>query len=60
MKGSVLMQSQAYSLTKTFTYPNAIIRVYRPDLAEEERNKRMKAIHNATIKILKEVVKNEH
>lgn len=51
------MQSQAYTLTNTFTYPNAIIRVYRPDLAEDERTKRMKAIHNATIKILKEVVK---
>ena len=54
------MESPTYTLTNTFTYPNAIIRVYRPNLTEEERAKRHQAIYDAAVKILKEVAKNEH
>jgi ribosome recycling factor len=35
--------------------PGAIIRVYHPELTEQERNRRMKAIHNAAAELLKEV-----
>lgn len=39
---------------KTFTYPNAIVRVHFPDLSDEENKKRMKKIYNATAELLKE------
>ena len=39
---------------KTFTYPNAIVRVHFPDLSDEEQNRRMKKIHKATEELLKE------
>ena len=48
------MQSQdTYSTVKTFTYPNAIVRVHIPDLAEEERKRRLKRIHDAAANLLK-------
>lgn len=36
------MQSQetTYTLKKEYSYPNAIVRVYTPDLADEERERR--------------------
>ena len=39
---------------QTFTYPNMIVRVHFPDLAEEENKRRMKRLHQATAEILKE------
>ena len=39
--------------TKTFTYPNAIVRVHFPDLSDEENKKRMKQIHKAATELLK-------
>lgn len=45
--------------TRTFTYPNAIVRVHFPDLSPEEHTKRMKQIHKAAEELLKEKVKNE-
>ena len=48
------MQCQdTYKEIKTFTYSNAIVRVYIPDLTEEERTKRMKSIHKAASSLLK-------
>lgn len=48
------MQSQdTYKEVKTFTYPNAIVRVYIPDLAEEERNRRMNEVRRAAQQILR-------
>lgn len=49
------MQGQAdtYSKTKIFTYPNMTVRVQIPDLTEEERNRRMKAVYNAAAELLK-------
>lgn len=41
--------------TTTLEFPNAIVRVHRPELTPEERNRRMKAIHNASANLLKEV-----
>lgn len=54
------MESPTYTLTNTFTCPNAIIRVYRPNLTEEERAKRHQDLYDAAVKILKEVAKYEH
>ena len=47
------MQSQE------FKYENAIVRVHRPDLAEDEKQRRMKEIKNSAEKILKGVIKND-
>ena len=48
------MQCQdTYKEIKTFTYSNAIVRVHIPDISEEERNRRMKKIHNSASELLK-------
>lgn len=41
---------------KTFTYPNAIVRVHLPDLTDEEHNRRMKKIYKAAEELLKEKI----
>lgn len=51
MKG----QADTYKETKVFTYPNMVVRVHIPDLTDEERNRRMKAIYKAAEAILKQV-----
>ena len=43
--------------TKTFIYPNAIVRVHFPDLTAEEQERRMKRIYKAAVEVLKEVKK---
>lgn len=43
-----------YKEVRTFNFPNCIVRVHIPDLTEEERERRMKAIHNAAADLLKE------
>jgi formiminotetrahydrofolate cyclodeaminase len=40
---------------RTFTYPNAIVRVHFPDLSDEEQKRRMKKIQTAATELLKEV-----
>ena len=40
---------------KTITHENIIARVYIPELSVDERNRRMKQIHNAAVNILKDV-----
>lgn len=40
--------------TKTFEYPNMIVRVHFPDLSEEENNRRMRRIKIAATELLKE------
>ena len=39
--------------TQTIITKNAIIRIYHPDLTDEERAKRMKAIELAAIRLVK-------
>lgn len=46
-----------YSEVRTFTYENAIVRVYIPDLSDEERKQRMKTLHKAAEELLKGVHK---
>lgn len=43
--------------TKIFEYPNAIVRVHIPNLAKEEREKRLKEIKLSAEKLLREVIK---
>lgn len=49
------MQSQE----RIFEYPNAIVRVHIPDLADDERQKRMEKIKISAEKLLKGVIQNE-
>lgn len=41
-----------YKEVRVFEYPNMIARVYIPDLTEDERQRRMKAIHKAAANLL--------
>ena len=47
---------QEYELKKVFTSEKAVVRVFSPIITEEERAKRMKAIHKAAEKLLKAVI----
>lgn len=54
------MQGQTeYYLERTIEFPNLRARIFRPVLTDEEREKRMKAIHDAAAKLLEGVMKNE-
>lgn len=44
-----------YKEIKTFEFPGMIARVYIPDLTEEERNKRLRAISKQAANLLKKV-----
>ena len=44
-----------YKEVRTFEFPGLVARVYIPDLTEEERNRRMTAIHKQAAKLLKKV-----
>ena len=44
-----------YKEVKIFTYPGLVARVYIPELTEEERNKRMRAIHKQAANLLRSV-----
>ncbi len=45
--------------TKTFTYPNMIVRVHFPDISEEERERRMNIIRQAACRVLQHKNKTE-
>lgn len=50
------MKSQdTYTLEKVIETENFIIRIHRPVLTEDERERRMKQIHKAAESLLKEV-----
>lgn len=46
--------------TKIYKYPNATVRVHIPDLAPEEREKRLNAVKKSAEMLLREVIKNEY
>lgn len=46
-------QADTYKEVRTFTYPNMTVRVHIPDLSEEERKRRMKAVYQAAAELLK-------
>ena len=52
-----MKQVDTYKEVRTFTYPNAVVRVHIPDIDAEERKKRMAAIEKAAIKLLRNMEK---
>lgn len=48
MKG----QPDTYKEVRVFEFPNMIARVYIPDLTDDERKRRMKAIEKAAAELL--------
>lgn len=46
--------------TKTYKYPNATVRVHIPDLAPEEREKRLNEVKLSAEMLLREVIRNEN
>ena len=44
-----------YKEVKTLQFPNMVARVHIPDLSQEERSKRMKAIQKQAAELLKKV-----
>ena len=53
--GGFMKSQDSYKEIKTFRFPGMVARVYFPDLTEEERNRRMNAIHNQAANLLKKV-----
>lgn len=51
--GVVLKGQDTYKEVITFTFPNMIARVHVPDLTEEEQKRRLAAIHDAAVNLLK-------
>ena len=47
-----------YVYEKTITFPGMSVRIYRPILTEEERNRRIEAIKTASANLVKEVLQN--
>ena len=57
-KGVVRMKKQdTYGEPTVFEYPNAIVRVCRPILSDEEQARRMKHVYKAAEELLKDVQK---
>ena len=52
-----LLGQDAYKEVREFKYSNAVVRVHIPDLTEEERERRMKAVKIAAENLMKEVIK---
>lgn len=46
-----------YKEVKTFQFPGMVARVHIPDLSQEERSRRMKAVHKHAAELLKKVNK---
>lgn len=47
-----------YKETREFKFPNMTVRVHIPDISEQERNRRMKKIHNSASALLKSYQSN--
>ena len=48
-------KEDTYKEVRTFTYPNAIVRVHIPDLEPDERERRMRKVKKAAEDLLKSV-----
>lgn len=46
-------QRKEYDAVQEFVYPNAIVRVHRPDITQEEHDRRMKQVRKAAENVLK-------
>ena len=49
--------SDTYKDVKVLDFPGIVARVHIPDLTQEERNKRLTKIHNASAELLKTIKK---
>lgn len=58
-RGVVMAQQEQFQEAKIITFPGMVARVYSPVLTEEERARRMKAIHNQAAELLKGEKRNE-
>ncbi len=45
--------NDTYKEVKIFNFPNMVAKVHIPDISNEERNRRMKAIHDAAADLMK-------
>ena len=48
-----------YGELEIFYYPNAVVKVYRPILTEEERKRRMERIKQAAIRLILSTEENK-
>ena len=48
-----------YGEPEIFYYPNAVVKVYRPILIEEERKRRMERIKQASIRLILSTEENK-
>lgn len=44
---------------QVFTYPNMVVRVHHPEIAEEEHKRRMKQVYMAAENVFKSKMKGE-
>jgi len=51
-----MKEDQYYPEPTVFRFDNAIIRVWRPILTDEERDRRMKALEKSAARLLKDVI----
>ena len=47
-----MKEKDTYKEVRTIQHRDAVVRVHIPDLTEDERNRRMKAISQAAMKLL--------
>lgn len=52
-----MKKQDTYGEPTVFEYPNAIVRVYRPILSDEEQARRMRQVYKAAEELLKDVQK---
>lgn len=48
-----MVSKDKYKEVKTFNFPNMVARVYIPDLTPEERERRLKLVHDAAAALLR-------
>lgn len=53
-----MKKQDTYGEPTVFEYPNAIVRVYRPILSEDEQARRMRQIQKAAEELLKDMEMN--
>lgn len=54
-----MARQDTYKEVRIFHYPNMTVRVHIPDLTEEERARRKKAVEKAAAGLLREVLRLE-
>ena len=59
IKVVVYINNDTYKEPIVYEYPDAIIKVYRPILTDEEHERRMKKIREAAIKLLISAERNK-